>query len=677
MFTISPIGSCRITTPLKNGQDRHGFKLNLSRCYGYCHSPAEAIQLARFMRGEVDIPTDIWPLISRSHDLDAISAQRHDMSHLYVVELASAKELTIDGVSVQLNYLRLAFQDFFSDPVRMQGFWGHAQAGDPDAISDFLAREWSATESQKAEASMLRRIRLNLVNRESLRGDIQTLATLLPEVLFVSHVDARKPDGSTIASRSQFISLVAEVTRELGYRFYDPTDLMHETGQSVAIEDESTGLAHFTPRFGDMLMDEWAHHAVAPVTDRFASEDDSNVHEALVRPQVQAALRHGRHGHLRSRILALPSHEMTTQRLLSQVSEALATKRGEFRDRVGQLDIERLAPVEIAEMAETAGKLGLFSLALDIVTRSVDGFRTLSAHLLVQLAHRASEALEYDDAFEFALAAYTRNPELRRARAVLIQIAFDARINLLAALTADQSVAIFSGLTAREKLGLLELNDMSPSEAITLSWTASDILDMASCLSEDGDFDAASKLLRAWRTLHEQDRIRESGLADLIAEWVEHVRALEDAAERIRTLVSLTEACPHHREVRLSFRQMRSDLVDRIRAAGKAGDLENLEAMKTEVDALPMPLPEYDLWRARVRFDRGDYGDVLALGPIAADHLSERIGVWVLLMRAALRADEDSKATEFAGRVVDLACDRTEKLRAEAEAVLTGQLVGS
>ena len=108
MFTISPIGSCRITTPLKNGQARHGFSLNLDRCYGYCHSPSEAVQLARFMRHEVELPADVWPLISRSHRLDTISAQRHDLSHLYVVELASAKEITIDGVSVQLNYLKLA-----------------------------------------------------------------------------------------------------------------------------------------------------------------------------------------------------------------------------------------------------------------------------------------------------------------------------------------------------------------------------------------------------------------------------------------------------------------------------------------------------------------------------------------------------------------------------------------
>ena len=40
MFTVTPIGSCRITTPLKMGQARHGLNLNLARNYGYCHSPA-------------------------------------------------------------------------------------------------------------------------------------------------------------------------------------------------------------------------------------------------------------------------------------------------------------------------------------------------------------------------------------------------------------------------------------------------------------------------------------------------------------------------------------------------------------------------------------------------------------------------------------------------------------
>lgn len=146
MFSITPIGSCRITTPLRRGQSMFGTKLNLDRCYGYCHSPAEAVQMAEFMLGNATIPEHIWPLVSRAHDHHEISNARHALSDLYVVELASAKEVTIDGISVQLNYLKSEFSDFFENADRAVAFWSLAETGDENAIADFLQHEWSETE---------------------------------------------------------------------------------------------------------------------------------------------------------------------------------------------------------------------------------------------------------------------------------------------------------------------------------------------------------------------------------------------------------------------------------------------------------------------------------------------------------------------------------------------------
>ena len=57
--------------------------------------------------------------------------------------------------------------------------------------------------------------------------------------------------------------------------------------------------------------------------------------------------------------------------------------------------------------------------------------------------------------------------------------------------------------------------------------------------------------------------------------------------------------------------------------------------------------------------------------------MSERISVWVLLMRAALKANERGQAAEFAGRVLELACSKTDWLRAEAEAVLSAEPAGA
>ena len=265
MFAITPIGSCRITTPLKRGQEKFGFHLNMDRCYGYCHSPAEAVQMARFMLGEISIPADVWPLVSRSHTLSAAEATFHSLSNLYVVELASAKEVTVDGVSVQLNYLNSAFSAFFADKTRAQVFWDLAENGSDDKKAQFLAAEWSATPEQIADAQMLQRLKMKRVTQESLERDLLVLKQLLPNLLVVSHVNACKPDGRAIASRSQFIDMVFEATNAVQVPFDNPTQLMDVYGQAFAIEDESTGLAHFTDEFGAALMQHWVRTFVAPL----------------------------------------------------------------------------------------------------------------------------------------------------------------------------------------------------------------------------------------------------------------------------------------------------------------------------------------------------------------------------------------------------------------------------
>jgi hypothetical protein len=675
MFTISPIGSCRITTPLKNGQSRHGFRLNLGRCYGYCHSPSEAVQLARFMRGDVELPADVWPLISRSHRLDKISAQRHDPSHLYVVELASAKEITIDGVSVQLNYLKLAFGDFFANGSRLKEFWALAQTDDGPGLKDFLAREWSATEEQRVEAETLERIRLRWVTRNSLRRDIADLRALLPNILFVTHVDARKPDGSTISSRSDFIQLVREEVNAAGLNFYDPTDLMAEFGQAAAIEDESAGLAHFTAPFGDALMDDWMRRYVAPSTDRISSRAGGS--EKMLRQQVQAAIARGEHRLAAVRLQRLSERSATSEALHASVSQDLAKARSALSKMAKSLDPEKLSAKEINDILAEAGKLGLFDLALDFAARAPGGFAALPAHLLVSLALQAEDADEDGDAFEFALAAFFHNPGLPRARALLLNLALRNDFSLSAVLPADRYYMLFSGLDAGQKLRLLQLENIAPYDAVTDEWTPTEVLGMASLLCESGDLEATAKILAAWRKANELHHIRDEGLAALVADCAIRAQNIEDRAQRIRALAALMDACPRNPMARTAIRDVRVDLVERIRAAGRSGDLDTLEALSIEAQALPAPLPEFDLWHARLRFDRGEFEEVLKLGPVAKDHMPEKISVWVLLMRAALNANERGKAAEFAGRVLELACSKTDWLRVEAEAVLSAEPAGT
>ena len=265
MFAITPIGSCRITTPLKQGRDEYGFQMNMKRCYGYCHSPAEAVQMARFMLGQLDFPADIWPLVSPKNNLETISAVPQVVSDLYVVEFASAKQVSIDGVLIQLNYLSAAYPEFFADKARAKAFWGVATKGTQSEKEEWLGEAWSDTEAQIIESKLLSRISLKMVTLESLIADLNTLKALLPNILLVSHVDATRLDGTKIASRSAFIKLVAEAAAATNTQFCNPTELMAIYGQPAAIKDESTSLAHFTDQFSDALMAHWMETVIDPL----------------------------------------------------------------------------------------------------------------------------------------------------------------------------------------------------------------------------------------------------------------------------------------------------------------------------------------------------------------------------------------------------------------------------
>ena len=666
MYTISPIGSCRITSPLRSGQNRHGIKLNLQRCYGYCHSPAEAVQLARFMHGDHAIPKDIWPLICRSHDYDAITAQSHDPSDLYVIELASAKELTIDGVSVQLNYLRQAFPEFFEDEARLLQFWELAASEGQSATTDFLREHWSADEKQAQDTAVLSRLELKFSDRESLRENVSQLAELLPDVVFVSHVDALKTDGKPIPSRSKFIKMVQDEVTDLGLKFYDPTELMQEFGQGSAIEDDSTSLAHFTDEFGDAVMDQWMGQFVEPSTDAQALSHGATADRFLV-PQIDAAIKQGKLAATLVRLERLAPENTIAKSASHRLAERLLDAQDKLKSVASDVDFP-IASAEADRMVAKAAQLGLFDLALELMLQSKGGMQAFSAHRLIELAREAVMAGDDTNAFEFALAAFQKSA-LPRAKSLLIEVSLKARLNLLGEVEPDQWPNLLSGLTIAQRLTLLKLAEVAPSETMTKDWTPNEVVEFASLVSEDGNFDEATRIVRNWQAFQNGDRIKDQTVADLVDAWCASALKITNHADRIHAIAHLLTQFPKQRSLMDAARDERRALMDRIRAAGKDDDLDAVLAMQAEADALPNPLPDFELWKARLYFYRKDYAEVLKFAPYAAETMNDRIGVWVMLMRSARQLGDDRQSTAFAQRVIELAGPDDAKLRAEAEAV--------
>lgn len=229
-----PIGSCRITTPLRLSRDGFGFQLNLDRVCGFCHSSAEAVQMMRCLQGSVELDPELdpelAPLIARRRRADERESDRHLASDLYVVELSSAKELRIGQTSIQLNYVGAHFAAFFADRDRAARFRDHAAADDQPGSDDLLAAEWNRDPAQAHEAAILRRIRRRTTTRADLRRDIRSLIDGLPAMLFVTHVDALAADGLPIPSRSRYIANVEAAVRAQGGLLYNPTAAMIRMG---------------------------------------------------------------------------------------------------------------------------------------------------------------------------------------------------------------------------------------------------------------------------------------------------------------------------------------------------------------------------------------------------------------------------------------------------------------
>lgn len=667
MFTVTPIGSCRIATPLRLGQSTRGIRLNLNRSYGYCHSPAEAVQLARFLRGEVTIAADVWPLVSRSHRLETLSSETHVPSDLYVIELASAKELTIDGVSVQLNYLKSTYPDFFADPDRMQGFWDAAQTGDRARTTAFLDKAWSATDAQRADSVVLSRITLNYVTPDSLAQDIQTLGRLLPDVMFVSHVNARKPDGQTIKSRASFISLVSDGVRDAGFDLYDPTQLMAEFGQPAAIEDDSTSLAHFTTSFSTAVMDDWMARFIAPRTD--AAVASGTAPAETLHAQIDAACAAGHYADATSRLSALSSKTEDHRPLGKKVHRAQKAAQARFHKELSATAETAASTLDIAATVQQAGRLGLFETALILATDAEDRFVSLPCHVLTDVAVRAAAGGDTRSAVRFAIAACHQHDTADRAAQILADLVVTHRTDLSGVLEPKALAKVQSYLSVADIETALTHTDAPIRMLISSRLSAVELTRIATSLAEKRGVDAAARVLAHWRDLHDMPRLRDKGLVALLDDWTEKATRLRRQLDRICALAAVQQADPRHNATREALRTARIDLVSRFRAAGKARDWTALSALATEVQTIAIPLPEYDLWRARVQFDEGDFARAIDYGSVAADKMPDRINVWVLLMRAAVKAGDTPLAAKAADRVIALSDETTHKLRTQAEAV--------
>ena len=200
---ITPIGTCRIHTPLKRGSQHYPISLELGRNYGFVHTAAEALQLIRFLHGEQDIPAEIAPLIIGSGDVAAYSSQEWTPADLHIVEISSAKKLMCGDHAVQVNYVYRHFADFFANRDRAKKFWSLVRAGDRRDFQEFIREEPTYRLLSMADRELLRSINLEQQSFKAIKAEMTEVVERFgrDSLMFVTHVNAKTPDDELIASR--------------------------------------------------------------------------------------------------------------------------------------------------------------------------------------------------------------------------------------------------------------------------------------------------------------------------------------------------------------------------------------------------------------------------------------------------------------------------------------------
>ncbi|HEU4809293.1 MAG TPA: hypothetical protein VFS69_01420, partial [Sphingomicrobium sp.] len=138
---ITPVGTCRIHTPLRRAAARYPILMDIRRNYGFVHTSEEALQLVRFLQGDKTFQPQVAPLVARDGKLAMHSAEQWEPSDLHIVEISSGKRITCGADAVQSNYLSHHFADFFASASRSRTFWSLVKKAHRQDLLEFLEQQ--------------------------------------------------------------------------------------------------------------------------------------------------------------------------------------------------------------------------------------------------------------------------------------------------------------------------------------------------------------------------------------------------------------------------------------------------------------------------------------------------------------------------------------------------------
>lgn len=671
-FTIAPVGTCRIHTPLRRGAGRYPVRPVLARNYGFVHTSTEALQQLQFMFGKKDIPADVRTLTFRPGSSESFEKKSWPGADLYLVEISSRKLLSVDGHPIQMNYMVRHFGDFFADKRRTRQFWSMATPNRMAERSEWLEQDFAFQRLSPADRALLTRIQRRDLKDAEIAAEMEQIAEMVGKdhLAFVTHVNADTPDNMPVEQRRELINAIGAIAKRMNVPCYDPTPLMRKLGQANAMENGGLDLTHYTDLFSDQLCEAWYTEFVVPRVDasdvQAPSRADSVQHENTadsleaawnagrvleVSQRLHGIVRHGeasrQHRLLLGRVRyelgdfegaaaqfesfgAEPEFDEKTNLLLTQCYFETGRYEQAARLAAALIADEHEAPAILRICAESAGKLGdtatalatwkrLFRVSTDTADASVAA--TAVIHLLetsgdaegaMQWAHEVREALP---AHAPSFLALWDRALATSDRAALLELArapvdmSEAEMLALVQRTAGRGFATPAALLAVTQ-GIARSNSKEATEWIARQATA--WLDEGNAALASGD------MLQAADKIQARAQLNSNGNALIRAR-----RQLE--------------------------RQMRQD----VRAALIAREYERAAGVLAIASQTHTTFPELASFRIRVAEALDDVGTALVYLRDASplDDVTE--SMWIKLARMAVRSGHYGEAIDAYARVLN------------------------
>ena len=270
-YRVLPLGGCPLNIPLGRLRTRR-ILTSVFQDIGFLRWPlalssADALQLLRFAKGEMDIPQELQQFTYFDPENRPKPGRGHfiDEAEIILVEMSTPMVFNFNGYVLNHNHLNNFLKEISKD--------------DTDAIKRMLM-QWRyegvqlQNETQRAELSVklldhyepklpaeshlirfLKEIRGSYLEAEDMARDLRSIRDTFdrPMALILHHYNYM-PGARPVSYPPTFLADLKAVVKTLDIPVYDPAPLVKAHGTDAALAKD---MRHYTKEFYDIVADEY------------------------------------------------------------------------------------------------------------------------------------------------------------------------------------------------------------------------------------------------------------------------------------------------------------------------------------------------------------------------------------------------------------------------------------